>query len=98
MLSKGLRIFLEWFCYRKWHIHYTNLLHSGNDSMKKVSQEALSYNKKESFFPRTLSTPRRALAPSLELVRGKIDSFLLYNRVSCDPFFILSLPECRRFV
>ena len=100
MLSKCLliRIILEWFWCRKLHILYTNLLHSAKDSVKKESQEALLYNKIESFFPRTLSTPRRALAPSLELVRGKNDSFLLYERASSDSFLTLSLAECRRFV
>ena len=32
--------------------------------------------------------------PYLELVRGKIDSFLLYDRASCDPVLTLSLAEC----
>ena len=100
MLSKCLliRIILEWFWCRKLHILYTNLLHSAKDSVKKESQEALLYNKIESFFPRTNSKEGASALLGVERVRGKNDSFLLYNRASCDSFLTLSLSECRRFV
>ena len=60
MFSKSLliRIILEWFFWRKWHINYTNHLHSAKDSVKKVLYEALSYHKIESFF--LAPNPRRA--------------------------------------
>ena len=44
------------------------------DSVKKESKEALLYNKKESFFPRTNSKEGASALLGVERVRGKNDS------------------------